>query len=139
MRGYFFIPVALMLAGCASGHGFEPGIPRIRPLDLNKDAALYDGKTVYVSGTLNTRGHWWDFNLASRSDHDINKCLNLGNVSILAANREKFDRRYVILKGVFSKGGWKDIFDPCDNGNGIEIDKADLAARYRAIIRGDAD
>ncbi len=113
----------------------QPGIPRVRPWDLNRDPALYDGKTVYVSGMLNTRGHWWDFNLASRSGHDIKKCLNLGNVGILSANRERFDRRDVILKGVFSKGGWKDIFDPCDNGNGIDIDEADLQARYGWVAR----
>lgn len=136
MRGYLFILVALMLSGCVSGYGLEPGIPRVRPLDLNKDPALYDGKTVYVSGTLNTRGHWWDFNLENRGGRNSDKCLNLGNIHILAANRERFDRRQVILKGVFSQGEWKDSLGACDGGNGIGIDEADLAVRYRALIRG---
>src|SRR3569623_1175316 len=124
------LTLLLLMAGCASSVHVEDKALLGRPSKINASASDYDDKMNYVSGYLNTQGHWWDLSIGdSRRPRDAG-CLNLANTDLLSQYRERFRGMHVVLRGVFHKDVWNSGLHGCDNGNGIVIDDDYLKAHY---------
>lgn len=125
----------LIFSGCSVYDQNHKKIVPISARTLNGNSSYYDGKSIYVSGYLKTAGHPWEFGITDRLHYRDVECLNIDDNHFIAAHRKQFHRKHVTLKGVFRAGDWADAWASCENGNGIEIDEADLKARYGAFIR----
>jgi hypothetical protein len=119
-----------LITGCASSVHVEDKSLFGRPSKFNASASRYDGKMTYVAGYLNTRGHWWYFNIGDSLHPRDEGCLNLSNTEFLSQYRERFRDMRVVLRGAFHKDGWNDALHGCDNGNGIVIDEDYFKAHY---------
>ncbi|CAN5342769.1 hypothetical protein BH10PSE14_BH10PSE14_44950 [soil metagenome] len=129
--------IITILSACSSYEYKDAGILPVSARALNANSGYYNGKPIYVSGYLNTVGNHWEFGITDRRHYRDVECLNIDDSDFLAAHRKQFDRKHVTLRGVFREGAWAGAWAACDNGNGIEIDEADLKARYGAFVCAD--